>query len=424
MSFQVCKRCLYSSDHPLGLTFDEEGICSGCRVHEEKDTLDWSQRLGILKELVRPYRNGNGSLPDCIVPVSGARDSFFIVDFVKNVLGLKPLMVTYNKHYNSDIGIRNLAALQSFVGADMMTMTVSPEKVKAVTKETLYHLGSMYWHCLAGQTVFPVQTAVRFEIPLIIWGAHQGIEQVGMYSHLDEVEMTRKYRHEHDLMGFEAEDLMAISELSEDHWAPYRYPSDQDLGRVNVRGIYLGNYVRWDTKAQHEQMLRKYGYEVEPLGRTMDSYNDVDCIHYTGIHDYIKVLKWGYGKATDHASREIRYGRWSRKEAGPQVLELETQPPEDIPDFLSWIGWSNEQFREIIERHRNPKFWMKTKGEWRLRPEWIESRLGKDAVQKKSYSSIGFESHVRSSDRPKGPILMGRGWLEDSVSGKQREMEQ
>jgi hypothetical protein len=90
-----------------------------------------------------------------------------------------------------------------------MTLTVNPETVKKITRATIRKMGSIYWHCIAGQTVYPVQVAVKFKIPLIIWGAHQGLDQVGMFSHLDEVEMTRKYRKEHDLMGFEAEDLIS-----------------------------------------------------------------------------------------------------------------------------------------------------------------------------------------------------------------------
>ena len=110
----------------------------------------------------------------------------------------------------------------------------------------------MYWHILAGQTVYPVRTAVQFKIPLIIWGAHQGIDQVGMYSHLDEVEMTRKYRKEHDLMGFEAEDLLNMeNNLTKEDLEQFLYPHDKEIEAIGVRGIYLNNFIRWDSKAQH-----------------------------------------------------------------------------------------------------------------------------------------------------------------------------
>ncbi|MFN5885876.1 MAG: N-acetyl sugar amidotransferase [Bacteroidota bacterium] len=205
---RFCKRCLYPENHPLNITFDDEGICSGCRVHEEKDTLDWALRGEKLKSILDTYRNTSGNNYDCIIPVSGARDSYFIVHTIKHVYGMNPLLVTYNKQYNTAVGIRNLANLRIQFDCDIMTLTVNPETVKKITRATMHKMGSIYWHCLAGQTVYPVQVAVKFKIPLIIWGAHQGIDQVGMFSHLDEVEMTRKYRKEHDLMGYEAEDLL------------------------------------------------------------------------------------------------------------------------------------------------------------------------------------------------------------------------
>ena len=123
---KYCNRCLYPENHPLGLTFDDEGICSGCRVHEEKDQLDWHDRFERLKMICDQYRSRTRSVHDCIVPVSGARDSYFIVDFVKNELKMTPLLVNYNSHYNTRMVIRNLSYLSSLVGADFMQCTVSP----------------------------------------------------------------------------------------------------------------------------------------------------------------------------------------------------------------------------------------------------------------------------------------------------------
>ena len=108
---KYCKRCLYPENHPLYITFDEEGICSGCRVHEEKDSLNWTERGEKLKSILDNYKNKSKNNYDCIIPVSGARDSYFIVHTIKNVYGLNPLLVTYNKHYNTALGVRNLANL-------------------------------------------------------------------------------------------------------------------------------------------------------------------------------------------------------------------------------------------------------------------------------------------------------------------------
>ena len=348
---KYCTRCTYPANHPLNLTFDAQGVCSGCRVHEEKDALNWPERYKKLEELVGTYKNTTGSNYDCVVPVSGARDSYFIVHTVLK-LGLRPLLVTYNKHYNTEAGIRNLAYLRTLMGVDLMTQTVDPATVKKITRTTLKKNASMYWHCIAGQTVFPVQVAVRFKIPLIIWGAHQGVDQVGMFSHIDEVEMTRKYRKDHDLMGYEAEDLVGVDGLTERDLELFKYPHDKEIEKVGVRGIYLNNYMRWDTKAQHEAMIKEYGYESLEQTRTFDTYNDVDCFHYSDIHDYIKFLKWGYGKASDHATREIRLKRLTREEGIELVQKYEHKEPKTLSMFLEWLGMSREEFDGLLGKYR------------------------------------------------------------------------
>ena len=363
---QFCKRCLYSTAHPLGLTLDEEVICSGCRIHEEKDTLDWSDRWKMLESLVKPYRSQGGTNYDCIIPVTGAQDSYYIVHLVKERLGLNPLLVTYNKYFNTPLGIRNLANLRIRFNCDILYQNVNPISVKKITRSTLRRFGSMYWPILAGQTVFPVQTAVRYKVPLIFWGAHQGLEQVGMFSHEHEVEMTRRYRKDHDLMGYEADDLLSIFDTlkEEDIWQ-YRYPDDHDLNAVGVRGIYLGNYVRWDPKAQHEKMMREYDYRTAAFNRTFDCYDHVDCFNYMNLHDQLKFFKHGFSKVTDHACREIRHGRLTREEGLALVQIHELAPVEYLQLFLDWLGIPERSLQFIMDQHRNPKFWKQPEfGKW------------------------------------------------------------
>jgi N-acetyl sugar amidotransferase len=356
-----CSRCLYTTDHPLGLTIDDEGICSGCRIHEEKDRLDWAARWQQLEALVAPYRSPSGAHYDCIVPVSGANDSYWIVHQVKHRLGLNPLLVSYNKYFNTNLGIRNLANLRIKMDCDILMQNVNPRAVKKITRTTLRELGSLYWHCLAGQTVFPVQTAVRYQVPLIIWGAHQGLEQVGMFSHEHEVEMTRRYRKDHDLMGLEADDLLsAFDTLKEEDIWQYRYPDDAAIHATGVRGIYLGNYLRWDPKAQHEQMIQQCDYRSARFARTFDCYDHVDCWNFMDLHDQFKLHKQGYGKVTDHASREIRHGRLTRAQGLALVRHHEQQPLQHDQAFLEWLGLDRSGLQFLLDRARNPRHWHST----------------------------------------------------------------
>ena len=409
--YQTCKRCLYSTRHPLGLTIDDEGICSGCRIHEEKDSLDWSERWKKLELITHEYRSKDPKTYDCIIPVSGAQDSYFIVHTVKNLLKMNPLLVTYNKYWNTPLGIRNLANLRIKFNCDILIQNVNPLAVKRIVKTTLRQLGSIYWHCIAGQTVFPVQTAVRYKVPLIIWGAHQGMEQVGMFSHEHEVEMTRRYRKDHDLMGMEADDLLSyFDSLTEGEIWQYRYPEDTDLNAVGVRGIYLNNYVRWDPKAQHELMIKLYDYKTSGFDRTFDCYDFVDCYNYMHLHDLIKMYKHDFTKVTDHACREIRHKRITRDQALSLVSYYQSQPSKYLELFCSWLGIEEKSLKFLLDLHGNRNSYDKAdKQTW-------NDRIGEETPEKNrhhmiSRSPIEFEKNAGLNlDQKTEYITIGKGW--------------
>ncbi len=416
---KFCKRCLYTTAHPLGLTLDEQGICSGCRVHEEKDTMDWGKRWSMLESLVKSYRSIDGKNYDCIVPVTGSQDSYYIVYLVKERLGLNPLLVTYNKYFNTPLGIRNLANLRIRFNCDILYQNVNPLSVKKITRSTLREFGSIYWPILAGQTVFPVQTAVRYKVPLIIWGAHQGLEQVGMFSHEHEVEMTRRYRKDHDLMNHEADDLLSIFDtLNESDIWQYRYPDDCQLNAVGVRGIYLGNYVRWDPKAQHEQMIKRYDYKTAEFGRTFDCYDYVDCFNYMNLHDQLKLYKHGFSKVTDHATREIRHGRLTRDEGLALVYKHELVNFEYQNQFCNWLGVTPASLQFLMNRFRNPMFWSQREvGKWqfngwsRMQGESAQEAVMVQLKQKKFHSNSCLEY-----DRDSKYITIGKGFSPDEAT--------
>ncbi len=353
----TCKKCFYTSNHPLGITFDENGICSGCTIHEEKYELDWDYRFSLLRKLVSQYKSKKGNY-DCIVPVTGGNDSFFIVHTVKNILGLNPLLVNYNKYFNTPIGISNLTNLRTSFNCDILIQNVNPNSVKKITRETLRRFGNIYWHCIAGQTVFPVQTAISHKIPLIIWGAHQGIEQVGMFSHKHEVEMSRRYRHNHDLFGYEADDLIDnLNTINDADIWQYRYPDDHLLNLNGIRGIYLSNYIPWDPKTQHEMMVEIYGYKSREFNRTFDTYDFVDCYNYMEIHDYLKFLKHGYSKVVDHVSREIRHKRIDKKKGLKIIRKYIFNKPLYTDLLCEWLSIDKLSLDYVVNSFHNKSYW-------------------------------------------------------------------
>lgn len=358
---KFCTKCLYSNKHPFGITFDNSGICSGCQIHEEKNELDWRYRLDKIKKIIKPYISKNRKNYDCIVPVTGGNDSFFIVHLVKNILKLNPLLVCYNKYFNTPIGIRNIANLRTKFDADILYKNINMHSVKKITRFTLLEHQSIYWPILAGHTVFPLEIAQKYKIPLIIWGAHQGIEQVGMFSHKNEVEMSRRHRENHDLFNVEADDLIRLdNDITEEDVYQFRYPSDKTINEIGIRGIYLSNYFRWDPTEQHKKMVKDYDYKCKSLPRTFDTYDHVDCYNYINLHDYLKLSKRGYSKITDHVCREIRHNRLSRDEGINLIQLYEQKPIENLNMFCEWLDIEEKSLCLVLNRSKNPEYWEET----------------------------------------------------------------
>ena len=391
----------------------------GCRIHEEKDSLDWSARFRLLERIA--YSNAKrmgGKGFDCIIPVTGGGDSYFIVHTVKNVLGMNPLLVNYNSHFNTRAGIRNLANLATVFDCDVVSSTLAPDLLQRITRHTLKKYGSMYWQALAGYLTFPVQVAVRFRIPLIFWGVQAWSEQSGMFSHIDEVEMTERCRKEHGLMGHAAEDLVdARAGITRGDVQSFVYPYDSELETVGVRGIYLSNYIRWDAKQQHELMIDNYGYESAVQQRTFNTYEDVHCFHSAGLHDYIKYLKYGYSKVTDHANREIRLKRMTREEGLAKVDEYTERLPADLPLFLDWVGMNEREFMDCVSDRRDERIWGRSDtGEWVLRDSVSKhiDDVGVNSVRLQKNADCHYritptaEPHTPDNDY----LLMGRGYID------------
>jgi N-acetyl sugar amidotransferase len=400
-----CSECLYPENHALNIVLDENGVCSGCKIHREKYQIDWTKKRDELIKIFKKYKSKKNYY-DCVIPVSGGGDSFFIVDFVKRVLKANPLLVNYNTHYNSPVGIYNLSLLRSSFDADFLQLTVSPTKVKKITRESLIKMGSIYWHCIAGQSVFPVQIAVNYKIPLIIWGAHQGIDQVGMFSHYDQVEMTEKYRKDHDLMGFNAEDL--VGEIcSKEDLVDYKYPSQKDINDIGVRGIYLNNYIFWDSYSQHQKMDKIYNYNSNIQNRTFDKYNYSHCMYYSDVHDYIKFMKYGYAKINDNVAREIRLGKIN-KETGSKLINFYlSKKPKFLDSFLSWIGMTKKSFDFVIDIHRKKSAWERNnKWEWNYKSNFLSNKK-KKFCNEKIFSK--YNKKIRKKFN-KDPLVFEKGF--------------
>jgi N-acetyl sugar amidotransferase len=366
---RYCVKCVYPAASAAPLAFDDDGVCAGCRVAAQKPKIDWDDRLEELKELVEEYRSKDGSNYDCVIPVSGGKDSHFQTYVATQVLGLRPLLVTYHGNNYLPVGLRNLRNLRERFGVDHIFYSPSVEVLKKMNRLCFRMMGDMNWHAHCGIFTYPVQIAVKHRIPLMIWGEHGFMDLAGMYSHNDRIEMTAKYRLEHAQRGYDWHDMIEETEgLTRPDLLWAKYPTDEELADVGVRGIYLANYVNWDANEQTELMVKDWGFEPnpEPFERTYRRMSNLDDMHENGAHDYLKYVKFGYGRATDHVCKDIRAGKMTREEGIEMVRRYDpVKPMKDLTRWFEYVGMSEQEFDEIADTFRDPRVWAKDEnGEW------------------------------------------------------------
>src|SRR3989338_1700048 len=360
---QYCTNCVYPAASAFKLVFDDNGVCSGCSVHAGAGKISYEDGQRALQELVEQYRAPGGSNYDCLVPVSGGKDSYFQVHYVTQVLGLKPLLVTYHGNNYLPEGERNLNRMRSVFDVDHIIFRPSEQMLIKMNRLCFKKMGDMNWHNHCGLSTYPVQIAVKHKIKLIIWGEHGFLDLAGMFSFADLPEMSAKVRLEHGLRGFDWEDMVDEQEGIREQdllWA--KYPTDEELEASGVRGIYLGNYVPWDAN-EHSQLVKDlYGWEEssETFDRTYRRFSNLDDMHENGVHDYLKFIKFGYGRATDHACKDIRSGYITREKGIEMVRKHDyVKPRRDLERWLKYIGMREAEFDRIADTFRDPRVWRK-----------------------------------------------------------------
>ena len=370
---EYCSRCLYPSNAKPTIILDEEGVCSGCRYHEsrQRSEIDWEERIRIFERILeeaRKMRRERGNTHDCVIPVSGGKDSHYQVWLLKKKYGMNPLLVTFNHCFNSPAGNRNLYNLIEKSGFDFIRGTAGLDAVRRISRHMLEKVGDLTWHYHAGIKTFPIQIAVKYNIPLMVWGEHGFAELTGVVALEDFVEFTKWSRKEHDMRGYEPHDIVGQAGITENDISPYIYPSEEELARSALRGIYLSNFFPWDAKAQAEEMHKEW--EFAPVAyerdRTFNLYAKIED-HANDVHDYLKYLKFGYGRASDDASMEIRHGRMTREEGIEMVQRYDAREPASLAYYCEFLGITSEQFYGLVERMRDQAIWGKVEGRWLVR---------------------------------------------------------
>jgi len=371
-----CARCVYPSTSALPLIFDEDGICSGCRVHEQKKEIDWQARLDLLLEDIEPYRKTSGY--ECVIGVSGGKDSYYQTHFVKEVLGLNPLLITYNGNNYLDAGWRNLLRMKEAFGVDHIIYSPGTDLLIRLNRLCFRMMGDMNWQNHAGIATLPMQMAVRMNIPLVFWGEHGWTDVGGMHSMHDFVEYTARFRKDQQQRGYDWFDMLGDEEepIRENELEWCKYPGDEEIDALGLRGVFIGNFDPWDANAHVKLVAELYGWEPspEPFERTYRRFSNLDDRYENGIHDYLKFVKFGYGRGTDHACKDIRSGYMERDQGIEMVRRYDHVLSSDLQVWLDYVGRDEAWFHAIADGFRNPRVWAKdSAGNWVKRNIWDDA---------------------------------------------------
>ncbi len=375
-----CSKCVYPKSSAVPLAFDENGLCSGCKSSSERVTVDWDRKKIQFERIIEEYRSKDGSNYDCIIPVSGGKDSYYQIHLIKKVYGLNPLLVTYNGNNYTETGMKNLLNMREAFGVDHIFYTPSIDVLKKMNRLGLQMMGDMNWHAHSGIFTYPIRTAVQQNVPLMIWGEHGFMDLGGMHSYNDMVEFTYRYRHEHCLRGYEWYDFIEQAPkfgetLDKKELITWMYPSDEEIERVGVRGLFISNFFKWEANDHGELMKKEYGFleSEEPFERTYRRMSNLDDMHENGIKDYMKYVKFGYGRASDHVCKDIRAGIMTREEGIKILREMDPIKSKDLQRWLKYVDWKEAFFDEVADRFRDPRVWWKNeKNEWQKDNIWDE----------------------------------------------------
>jgi N-acetyl sugar amidotransferase len=366
---KYCQRCVYP-EIAVNLSVYEQGICSSCRTFEKFEKLSemhWEKRKERFDEILNNTLKNNTSNYDCIIPVSGGKDSYYQAHIIASEYGLKPLLVTYHGNNYLPEGDYNRDRMRHVFNADHIVWGPSVEVLKKLNRLGFRKMGDMNWHNHCGILTAPIIAAVKFNIPLIIWGEIDW-DISGMFDPNDYVEFSARSRHEHGIRGFEWYDMLndPIERLTEKDMLWAKYPPDEEILKVGVRGLYIGNFFKWDPNRHWKKVQEHYGWKTSetPFERTYRSFSNLDDRYENGIHDLLKFIKFGYGRASDHASKDIRTGYMTRDEGVEMVKKYDHVVSSDLYYWLDYVGISVEEFWKIADSFRDHRVWSIENGQW------------------------------------------------------------
>lgn len=373
-SFKYCTKCVQPNTRP-GIRFDEHGVCPACRFAEQTDKIDWMARRHELESIAEFGKKHNVSGYDCIIGVSGGKDSTRQSLYIREELGLKPLLVScsYPPEQVTERGAHNISNLIS-LGFDCILVSPNPQIWKALMRESFFKFGNWCKPTEMALYASAPKIAIAYHIPLIFLGENPAIAlgdlNVGSVNG-----DANKMKYCHTLDGGRPDNLLVKGMLPNDlFW--YYYPTDEEMEWTKLRIVFLGYFMKDFTRFKNAEFSVSHGLMIrdEPPEEIGDNYGfealDDDFVI---VNQMFKYFKFGFGKVTDQVSEAVRLGMMKREKAVGLVKKYDGKCADKyIKRFCRYLEISEDEFWKTAERFRNKNIWEKDKNSsWKLKTELV-----------------------------------------------------
>lgn len=353
---KYCIKCLNVDTRP-NIKFTDEGLCPPCAYYVKPEDKNWEERYEKLNDIIEFAKSNNHSGYDCIIGVSGGKDSTRQALYVREKFGLKPLLVSMNypPEQISKNGVDNLSNMIA-LGFDCVNISCSPQLWRKAMRYAFINFGN--WAKATELALFASvpRLAVAYQIPLIWWGENAAIHlgELGVKGKDDSDGSRLKYGN--TLQGGDLSWLKGMG-IDKNQILQFVYPSDAEMERANLKIVFLDYFMKefshvlnGDFSALHGLSMRKPDPLKNPelFGTAM---LDEDFIN---VNMYIRYLKFGFGRTSDIANEEIRFGRMTRDEGITLVSKYDgNYDPAIVESFCEYIQIGITEFWSIVEKYIN-----------------------------------------------------------------------
>ncbi len=359
---QYCRKCVYPSTKP-GTTLSADGVCAGCRNQLAKREIDWTARFASLEQ--RLMRKRGEANYDCLIPVSGGKDSHAQVYYIREVLGLNPLCVTVRPQVPTEIGVRNLENLKRQFRVDMIALEPREDVERQMTTAGFHKMAWPNWAHDKLIYSWPLRLAIDLRIPFVIMGENHDFESGGKDLG-DGEDAARQMRHSLD--GDADPTEWQRFGVSRDDMLPYISPTGDEMAASGVEVLWLGHFIEWDSYQIYRlAYARGFRALAAPMQGHIDTYHGIDD-GIVMVNAWLKFVKFGFGRVSDVAFNHISYDRMSRALAVALVNEREgILDPSCKRSWLDYCGMDEDTFDAVVDRFADNAIVEFKDGRWRLR---------------------------------------------------------